>query len=72
MATKRNSPARTLVAFLIHLGTMFLPLGQRVLHVEPVSLPTFAGLWALALTVFVAMEVQKWTWAMRERRKTVA
>ncbi len=54
-----------LIALLIHLGTMFVPLGQEILHVEPVSLTTFACLWALALSVFVAMEVHKWTWAMR-------
>jgi hypothetical protein len=30
-------------------------------------LPTFTGLWGLALTVFVAMEIHKWTWAMRDR-----
>ena len=54
------------IALLVHLGTMFVPLGQEILHVEPVSLTTFAGLWALALSVFVAMEVHKWTWAMRE------
>ena len=57
-----------LIALLLHIGTMFVPLGQEILHVEPVSLTTFACLWALALSVFVAMEVHKWTWAMRERR----
>lgn len=61
-----------LIAFLLHVGVMFTPVGREILHVQPVSLPTFAGLGALALTVFVAMEVHKWTWAMRERRKTVA
>ena len=54
-----------LFAMLLHLGTMFVPLGQEILHVEPVSLRTFVCLWALALSVFVAMEVHKWTWAMR-------
>jgi magnesium-transporting ATPase (P-type) len=59
-----------LIALLIHLGIMFVPLGQEILHVEPVSLTTFASLWALALSVFVAMEVHKWTWAMRTQRRT--
>jgi magnesium-transporting ATPase (P-type) len=56
-----------LIALLIHLGTMFLPLGQKVLHVEPTSLTTFACMWALALSVFVAMEIHKWTWSLRAR-----
>ena len=55
-------------ALLLHIGTMFVPLGQKVLHVEPVSLTTFACLSVLALSVFVAMEFHKWTWAMREQR----
>ncbi len=53
------------IALFVHLGAMFTPLGQTVLHVEPVSLTTIACLWALALSVFVAMEVHKWTWAVR-------
>ena len=61
-----------LIALMIHLGTMFLPLGQKVLQVEPVSLTTLACLWVLALSVFVAMEIHKWTWAMRERRRAAS
>jgi len=57
-----------LIALLIHFGTMFSPLGQKVLHVEPVSLTTLACLWALALSIFVAMEIHKWTWSRREDR----
>ena len=60
-----------LIALLLHVGMMFTPLGREVLHVEPVSLSTFAGLWALALTVFVAMEIHKWTWASRARREAM-
>ena len=60
-----------LIAFLLHMGMMFAPLGREILHVEPVSLTTFAGLWALALTVFVVMEIHKWTWARRARREAV-
>ena len=54
-----------LTALMIHLGTMFLPLGQKVLQVEPVSLTTMACLWMLALSVFVAMEIHKWMWSIR-------
>lgn len=59
-----------LIALLIHVGTMYSPLGQEILRVQPVSLTMFVSLWALALSVFVAMEVHKWTWAVRERRST--
>lgn len=60
------------VALLIHLGTMFVPLGQRVLQVEPLSLTTLASLWALALSIFVVMEMHKWVWAMRGRRRSAS
>jgi len=46
-----------LLALLLHLGTMFVPLGQSVRRVEPVSLATMACVWALALSVFVAREI---------------
>ncbi len=61
-----------LIALLLHLGVMFMPLGQTVLHVAPIDLTTLAGLWALALSVFIAMEIHKWTWAMRARRRTAS
>ena len=58
-----------LLALSIHIGVMFLPLGQEVLRIEPLSVTTMSSLWVLALSVFLAMEIHKWTWAMRERRK---
>lgn len=58
-----------IIALLIHFGAMVVPLGQKVLHVEPVSLATFACLWVLAFSVFLAMEVHKWTWSMRAQLK---
>ena len=61
--------AGALFALLIHLGTMFVPLGQKVLHVEPISLMTFATLWGLALSVFVAMEIHKWIVSKRDQTK---
>ncbi|TWU24789.1 cation-translocating P-type ATPase [Bythopirellula polymerisocia] len=75
----RLSPLRSpillggaIIALLIHFGAMFVPLGQKVLHIEPISLATFAYLWALALSVFFAMEIHKWNWAMRTRREAVS
>jgi magnesium-transporting ATPase (P-type) len=61
-----------LIALLLHLGTMLVPLGQQVLHLEPVGLATLACLWALALSMIVAMEAHRWTWAMREQRKAAS
>ncbi len=55
----------TLVAQLVHLAVLYLPFGQKVLRTEPVSLRTWLTLLALALTVFVAMEIHKWTWRLR-------
>ena len=37
-----------------------------------ISFTTLAVLWALALSVFIAMEIHKWTWAMRERRRSAS
>ena len=55
------------IALSIHLAAMFTPWGQAVLDVEPVDLKTMVCLWALALSVFVALEIHKWTWAARCR-----
>jgi magnesium-transporting ATPase (P-type) len=70
----RLSPLRTpvllvgaIVAFLVHVAAMHLPLAQAVLQTEPVGLSTWAALLALALTVFLAIEIHKWTWTLRQR-----
>jgi len=75
----RLSPLRSpillggaLLALSIHLLAMFVPLGQRLLHVEPVSVTTMAWLGALALSILLAMELHKRTWAMREQRRRKA
>jgi magnesium-transporting ATPase (P-type) len=57
--------AGVLTALGVHILAMNLPLLQRVLRTEPVSLQTGAILLALACTVFVAMEIHKWSWAKR-------
>lgn len=59
-----------LIALLLHFGTLFVPLGQKVLQVEPVSFTTLVCLWAIALSIFVAMEIHEWTWSMRQRKAT--
>ena len=52
-------------AVLVHLAAMYLSPLQAVLGTEPVSLQTMLVLFALALTVFAAMELHKWTWRRR-------
>jgi len=54
-------------AFLIHLASMYLPLGQEVLRTQPVEGATWLLLIGLALTILVVMELHKWTWAKRQK-----
>lgn len=56
-------------ALLLHLVVMLTPFGRNVLRVEPVSLTTLVSMWALALSVFVAMELHKWNWGRRTAEK---
>lgn len=57
--------AGVLGALSIHILAMNLPLLQGVLRTEPVDLKTAAAMFGLALTVFVAMELHKMSWAKR-------
>jgi P-type Ca2+ transporter type 2C len=57
--------AGAIVAFLIHVAAMHLPFMQSLLRAEPVSLQTWITMAALALSVFIALEVHKWTWRWR-------
>jgi magnesium-transporting ATPase (P-type) len=73
----RLSPLRSpillvgaVAAFLVHVGAMHFPLAQAVLQTEPVGLAGWATFLALAVTVFVAIEIHKWSWQMRRRGDT--
>lgn len=55
----------TISAQLLHIAMLYLPLGQRVLRTEPVSLMTWLSLLGLSLSIFVAIEIQKWIWRTR-------
>jgi magnesium-transporting ATPase (P-type) len=57
--------AGALCALLVHVAAMYTPLLQNVLRTEPVSLGTWAAMIGLALTIFVALEIHKWTWSLR-------
>ncbi len=52
-------------AFLIHLFSMYFPPLQNILRTEPVSLQTWAVMIGLSLTIFVALEIHKWSWRLR-------
>jgi len=58
-----------IIAQLLHIGTLYAPLGQRVLHTEPVTFVQWLLLLALASVIVLAMELHKWTWRLRQRRR---
>jgi len=58
--------AGTITAFLVHFAAMHIPFMQRLLRTEPVDLTTWITLFALALTILVAMETHKWFWRRRQ------
>jgi magnesium-transporting ATPase (P-type) len=55
------------VALLVHVAAMYLPLGQELLGTEPVSLETWGIVAAIALTIFITMEIHKLIWWFRNR-----
>ena len=57
--------AGALFALMLHVVSMHVPFGQRILQTEPVSLETWAVLIALSLTILVAVEIHKFTWRLR-------
>lgn len=64
-----NSPillGGTVLAFSVHMAAMQVPFMQRILRIEPVDFRTFSLLLGLALTIFVAMEIHKWWWKVRQ------
>jgi magnesium-transporting ATPase (P-type) len=61
--------AATTAALLIHFGAMHWGPARAVLQTAPVSLETFLALALLALAAFAAIEIQKLTWALRQRAR---
>lgn len=59
--------AGTITAFLIHLAAMHLPFGQLLLEAKPIALKNWVILFLLALTIFPAMELHKWSWNLRDK-----
>ena len=52
--------AGTATACLVHAAVMYLPITQRILAAEPMSLRSWFALMTLSLSVLVAMEAHKW------------
>ena len=50
----------TLAAQGIHVGAMYIPGLNTVLGIQPISLFHWLALLGLALTIVIAMEIQKW------------
>jgi len=49
----------TVAAQLIHIGAMYTPWINDVLHIQPVSLEHWGNLLAMALSILLVMEVHK-------------
>ena len=54
-------------ALLIHVGAMYLPIGQKILKTEPVHLNMWILLIGLSLTIFITMEIHKQLWSLRTK-----
>ena len=59
-------------AQVLHIGMLYLPLGQTILHTEPITLHSWLLLLLLSLTLLAAMELHKLSWSWRERPRTSA
>jgi len=57
-------------AQLLHISMLYLPVGQKLLSTEPITLQSWLILLALAGTLLVAMELHKVSWALRSRRQS--
>lgn len=53
----------------LHIGMLYLPLGQKVLHTEPITAQTWGFLLLLACTLLVVMELHKASWYWRRRAR---
>ncbi len=53
------------LALLVHLAVLYFPPARLVLDTEPVGIEIWIVLLAMAVGLFVVMEVQKWVWRKR-------
>lgn len=54
-----------IIAFLIHVLSMYLPLGQKFLRTEPLELSTWIMALGCSLLILLVMEIHKWIWKYR-------
>jgi len=57
----------TIAAFLVHLLAMYVPFLQRLLGTEPLSMQGWITALCVALLIVPAMEIQKYSWQLRNR-----
>ena len=55
---------------LLQMAVVYVPALNRLFHTEPLSAGTLALAVGASLTVFVAVELEKW-WGRRDRRRAV-
>lgn len=55
------------LAFSIHLLSMYTPLGQKLLATQPINLASGLLLFSLALSILIVMEIHKWSWNKRHQ-----
>jgi Ca2+-transporting ATPase len=61
-----------IVAFAVHIASLYIPFMQRVLSTEPVSMKQFLILLALAMTLLAVMELHKLSWHLRRKARGAA
>lgn len=57
-------------ALLIHVSVMHVPIMQTILEANPVSPTAWLIVTALAVTIVPALELHKWSWALRHDELT--
>lgn len=59
----------TLLALGLHIIMMYLPVGQKLLQTEPLSVNNWLIVGCCAMTILLAMETHKWIWTRRNADK---
>ena len=54
-----------IIAFSIHVLSMYLPLGQKILRTEWIDFSTWMLAIGCALSILLVMEIHKWIWKKR-------
>lgn len=57
-----------ITATSIHILFMYLPLGQKLLHTQPMPWQDWKTIIAMAFLIIICMEIHKLTWYLRHRQ----